>query len=1337
MFINQIQLRNFKSFPSATIKLDKGFNCIVGPNGSGKCLKGDSQVLLADGLIKPIRQIVESALAVGDVTRLDDGLLTIDNNDGTAVFTLNRESGKVEARPVQAFVKRTSPEKLLEIRTASGKKVIVTACHPVMIRQGDGITAVRADELKAGIAVATAGKSWGANAQREANGSRSSAQISLVLPTLFWEAITSIKEVQSKEEWVYDLCVEENHNFLAEGIFVHNSNVVDGLLFAFAENRLRAMRVKKTSDLIFQNNKVAEVTVMLNEDGKAETQSVARLVKRDGKTKYVLNGRRTKKYAIEEFLAQHSLLLTNIIKQGEVQRIVEMDSKERRMLIDLVANVSEYEDKKKEAIGELNQAEQKLREAATIMNEREGYLRELEQEKNNAIRYKELKTRLDSLKATVLTIDLQEHEKEFEAIINSMLDAENKLAAVQSRIRELEQAINSRNAEKDEVNKVIFERSQGEEQQLQREIDALNIGVETSKRAIEEKTAALKELEEKTRAKKPEYTKAADEVKGASQQTGEVQKELASIAKILQEKTREYNDLLASSNKLSSGFQEARLFVERASEQMLAIKEQLSQLQAEAGKDEELARMKEKELNRIKSGEFIDYAPRKKELEEQRKQLAQNLKNAQQDLDALFERERKLNERVPVLEDLLLMAREKCAEIGARLRNAGDGGGKTAEALTALKEEEKGVLGSVEELCSYSNKYSLPVQVAFGSRLNFAVVDSVKTATRAIGFLKSRKLGRISFIPLDRINASEISREDRELAKRPGSLGFLIDFVEFDEKHRRAFEFICGNTLLMQDLKSAEPLVGRIRVVTMEGELSEASGLMTGGVFSPRASAASERKQLDEWEKKLEDARKEKEGAYEDLRALRDEMGEARKRKAEAELAFKACEIEGQHLLEREKSEREKKSHLVDAVEELEKEIKQLKTAVDAANEKRAELVRQLSELNTRSLDAKQRIDVEKEEAFGIHLKEREHAMNELRVQHAEYENRLAALQTQYSVYDRQAKAIEKELEETQEQEKQVSKQVNEASDFIKKARDELRQKTEQQKELGAKFKELLNKREKLEGDIARLGNEKGKMEFEREKLERGSQDERVKKAVLENTLTTLKAQLDEYKHAAVMEGKSASDKPELVALSKVAQDELESLGSVNLRAIELYGQRSQEFEEQKKRVEHLFNEKEAVIAVINEIEGKKINTFMNTYDGINANFKRVFSQIFQGEGTLFLENSVNPFEGGLTIQVKLENKEVKYLELMSGGEKALIALVFLFAIQSVNPSSVYILDEADAALDAENSRKLAQLIKALSRDTQFLVVTHNQNVYKQADMLVGVAMAKDGSRPVEVKLNE
>lgn len=1120
------------------------------------------------------------------------------------------------------------------------------------------------------------------------------------------------------------------------------SNVIDALVFAFGESSLKSMRVKKSTDLIFANNKVADVTLSLTgAPGAASAtpaNTIGRMVNREGKTKYVMDGKRTKRYGIEGFLTHNSLSLTNVIKQGEVQRIVEINSKDRRHMIDVVANVAEYEDKKREAMSELDRVEMKLGEAATVLGEREGYLRELENERQNALKFKSLKEELDKVRATLLSVEVLAKEKDFEALINSDLDFANKLEALNAKIKSIEALIIERDKERTEINNQIFTRSQGAEAELQREIDSLTMSIESARKTIDEKKAELETLAKKIHEKSLEKQRTHDEVDGAQRQKTTLTQDLDDANKMLAEKRGEYDSLIGQSDKFSQKFHDARRIVDKCQDETLTAKQRLSELQATVSSSEEIIRFKEKEIERLKWGGKEDYSPKVSQLASQEKTAKAEFDNCQRRLDALFEREKKLNERVPVLEDLMLMAREKVVEATGRIRSAGDSGPQgSVEAVLALKEKTGGIHGTVEELISYSSKYSVAIQAALGPRSGFVVVDSVKTAGKAIDFLKEKKLGRVSFIPLDKIHSAPISEEDRRLASKPGSLGFMLDHVDYDPEVKRAIEFVCGNTILVDSLKSAEPLVGKIRLATMEGELAEGSGLVSGGFAKARVSLAHERKQLAEWEAKHHAAEEEKDKLFEDLSSLRDEMGEARKAKADAELALKTIQIQLTHISQQEKDEAEKQANLKDTLEGLKNEIAAERKKIDEGDRERRDLIRLLSDLNVKMLDAKQFLDVEKEAAYGNKVKELERTIGDLKVRVAELDSSLKTAVTQHSIYSKQHDSSSRELAELEAQDDACRKAIDEADKTIKSGLATLSGKKEEQKKLSGAFTELLNKRAKLEGDIQKLANDKGKLSFELERVERGKQESQVKRAVLEEQLRAAKVAYEEFAAIPVIEGKTLEDKPDLLAQRKILEEKVSDLGNVNLRAIELYDRRLEEYKEQQEKVAKLAQEKQAVIGIINEIEGKKTATFMNAFNVINANFKRVFSQIFQGDGHLFLENPEQPFEAGLTIEVKLSNKEVKYLELMSGGEKSLIALIFLFAIQSVNPSGIYILDEADAALDAENSRKLAQLVKVLSKDTQFIVVSHNQNVYKNADTLVGVAMARDGSHIVEVKLNE
>lgn len=1167
---------------------------------------------------------------------------------------------------------------------------------------------------------------------------------------VFWDQIRSIRLVPG-EEWVYDLCVDGNHNFVAEGLFVHNSNIVDGLMFAFGEMRLKSLRVKNTKDLIFKNANIAEVRVVLAEDDAADftvaeveergkkrrtfpkgVHEVARLIRKDGKTKYQLDGKTVKKYVIEDFLSKHSISLHHVIKQGEVQRIVEMNSKDRRALIDFVANVSEYEDKKREAFGELATVDVRLKEAQTVFAEKEGYLRELAEDKKNAELYLKLEQDVKQFSATLLHIDVKNLEQQFESLVSSNLDYRNKVEALQVKVKSLEAGIDAAHQEKDELNQTIMQKSQGRERELQRAIDALQATIDSGKAVILDKKEHQKRVREKRKVVALDHQKAGNEVKGFEQQRKQLAQDVDVVRKTLDREHGELNALLDTSEKLSSQFFDARRRMQKYEEEMQDAKDALNALQAEMSKEEEIQKVKEQELGRLRKGLFDDFSPRKKELLAEKKNAEAALRPFEKMLREQFEQEKALNQRLPALEDLWLDVKEKIAEAEGRLRMASDTSFSGLEAVMRLREKTEGIYGTLGELIRYHSKYSVPVGVALGNRLQYVLVDSVKTAGKAIDHLKKNNLGRVAFIPLDKIHSPPA---EEKLADKPGALGMLLDLLEFDSAYRKAVQYACANTVVFDSFEAASKHAGKARMVSMDGELFEPSGLVSGGKSKEKISAYAEQSKLADYQKKFEKIKSEKEAVVSELYSVREAMSEQRKKKAEAELQLKRVELELEHLTQSEKAVAEQQKDVHAAILALQSEVAESRKAVDHADDDRGAWVKKLSDLNVAYLDAKQLVDVEKEQHFGNRVKEKEHSVSEYKITLAKLENELRALDTQKSVYARQFAGVEKELAELKQEEDACQAAIEQSEEKITQARGELQEKALEQKSLSKELSDWIERREALEKKAMQLGNEKGKLQLALEKISSDKQDSELRRVAVETKLTDLKAQFDEYSGVLVIQNKTEKDKGDLLLRKKESEEKLRALGQINLRALELYDQKVEELERQKIRVVQLENEKNAVLVLIEEIESKKKATFMETFHDINSAFKKLFRTIFKGDGTLFLENSDQPFEGGLTIQIQLENKEIKYLELMSGGEKSLIALLFLFAIQSKNPSSIYILDEADAALDQENSRKLALLLKQLALQTQFLVVSHNDTLYKHADCLVGVAMGPEGSKLVEVRL--
>ena len=1115
------------------------------------------------------------------------------------------------------------------------------------------------------------------------------------------------------------------------------TNLIDSLLFAFGESSLKAMRVKRTSDLIHASHPYAEVHVFL-EDAGGKTTEIRRAVRRDGKAKYWMNGKRIKKYVVDDFLASNRISLHNVIKQGEVQRIVEMNSKDRRAIIDFVANVAEYESKKQEALGELEKVEARLREARVLTAEREGYLRELEQDKKNAERFVGLDEKRKRLKATLLWLELTELEREFESVVNTLLDSQNKQGSLQKEIAARDAAIAVEHEKLDAVNKKVSERTSGKAELLQRRIEELTIIVKQEEVVVSTRKESAGKAEARAAELRREKTISGDEARGADSQLKQLINDFDAIKRVVDSETAAVAALNKQSESFSHSFKSARETLDAAQAEILDCKGKLAALQAEIGKQQAVRELKQKEVERLRTGEGIEeYAARRKSLGIEAKEEKKKRESFEKEVEALSEKERELDKRIEALNDLILAAQRRIAEKEALLRASGEssGGSRTADALRDLQQSVKGVHGTIAQLCSYSSKNALPVAIALGNRLNYVVVDDVATAGKCIDYLKQAKAGHASFVPLKQIRNPP--KLDRALLKRAGVEGEIKDFLEYDEKFERAVAFACSGTLLVESFGVGEKLVGNARMVTREGELFEASGLVSGGHLTPKTNPFIEARELKEWNEKRVDAENEKSGKLASLEQTRQALREARRKSAESELKLRTIELHVQNVDKTEEEALRKKTDLRASLKALADEVRACDDATAAAEEERNAVVRRISELNVGVVEAKQVMDVEKEERFGSSIKEREHKLGELRIQLSQKEAEAKSLRSKKEFSDRAFEKASKELASVEEDERSAREALATASDKIRAARSELEEKSREQKQVESALEDLIEEREEIvkrEGD---LGDEKGKLQFALDKISRGDNEARIRKGIVETRLGDLKADFEPYKSVPLLEKKTAEDKPALGAELRVLEEQITALGTINLKAIEDYARRAGELVEQKLRVEQLGNEKQAVISIITEVEGKKKETFMNAFNAVNENFKRLFKHVFAGEGSLVLENPDAPFEAGLTIKAQLESKQIKYLELMSGGEKSFVALLFLFAVQACNPSSIYVLDEADAALDQHNSLKLSELLKKLARTTQFIVVTHNEDVYKRGDCLVGVSMARAGSQIVEVRLSE
>ncbi|HIJ97835.1 TPA: AAA family ATPase [archaeon] len=471
--------------------------------------------------------------------------------------------------------------------------------------------------------------------------------------------------------------------------------------------------------------------------------------------------------------------------------------------------------------------------------------------------------------------------------------------------------------------------------------------------------------------------------------------------------------------------------------------------------------------------------------------------------------------------------------------------------VSLLKENIKGVHGTVNSLYKVDEKYSSAIDAAIGNRGKFIVVEDEDIALECIQYLKNGQLGRATFLPINLIRGQKA-----EGSKEKGVLGLAINYIKFNDKHRKIFEYVVGETLLVETLEKVKPLLGKHRLVSLDGDLADKSGAITGG-FRKRPA----QKQGNEI----------------------DEMSE-------------------------------KRDSLLDEIEAIQMEM--------------AELNKRLAESH------------KKESTFGM------------------------------------------------------------------------------------QFQELQTARNIIETEIEQFRGQKGEVSSKHDEVVRKVGDLRIVKAQEDQRLDDLNLNMKKYVQAEFNEIDIASSESQVDKFMK----EITALEPVNMRAIEEYDLEVQGFKEFEGKFNTLQEERKAVLNFIDEIESKKKEVFFGVYNKVSEEFVNIFPKLSpNGEAKLILENEENPFEGGMLVESRPAGKKFQSLDLLSGGEKVLTALAFLFSLQRYRPAPIYILDEVDAALDQHNSMRFVDLLRENIGDGQMLLISHNPAVVKKVDRLFGVSMTGEG----------
>lgn len=1118
------------------------------------------------------------------------------------------------------------------------------------------------------------------------------------------------------------------------------SNIIDAVSFVLGRLSTKSMRAVVLSDLIFTGSKkmnpakYAEVSLYLDNSDNAlpfdrKEVIISRSVDASGKSVYRVNRKRETRTYVLDILSHVSVFPEghNIIMQGDITRFIKMSSWERRGVIEEISGIAEYNERRERGDRELAKAEDNIARVELVLKEVEKQMDRLDAEKSDALRYQFLKDEIYTCKGWLYKGELKNAQKTLQKTCDSIQSNKTEIGECSQKISDIVLKIEQKDENFDLINSEIEKLGEEKHVSITREIERLRGEVKT----IEQGIAFLEERKNQVMTQKQKEEKILDENRK------QIQKESERIT-ILENRKKE---LTADISRLKEEYQkQVSVLSETGLENLERVTKELDEKKDAFFSLEAKIDILESGINGLREAkkeleaEIQSLQSQKKEVTEEIETVCRSLKETEKRItsaaEAFASREgerKELKRELSQVDTDLLQKRSESIRLHSKLQAFKEDQRaspyKAVNTILEAKDKIGGIFGTISQLGQTEAQYQTALEVAAGSRIHNVVVDTTETAKRCIHYLKQVKAGRATFLPLDRMKGRSFPDVSRE-----GVIDYAINLVQFDPRFRAAFEDVFSDTLVVKNLDV--DLRGK-RLVTLEGDVFERGGAMTGGHYFKRKFSSAFL--ISEDQKKF--------------KAVQEELKLLKRRREKITERLSVIEPEMQEIYD-------EKLKLEERLPSLKKELERVKraeAAVRSGLEGREEKVSSVLEGLEKKKDELSNTTREKEELetkIAVLGKEKEEISKPLRQDELErIETELESLRTQVSDTDAEKVQAESRLQFLKEDSERIEAVITEMLPRIedienkvesrlkeKKAIDEeLNKRLKDEASFDEKIRELRDKRSTIREEISRLRQEKENLQ---KKVYKGESALNL----LENQRTQLDTTIDELRDLSAqypVEGEY-EDLKELKFKIKQMEREKERLEPINMRAVEEFEEVQLRFIELKTRVDKLYQERQSILDFIAEVESQKKTVFFETFFNVAENFARIFAELSPGgSGSLILENEEEPFEGGLEIEASPQGKELKRVEAMSGGEKALTALAFVFAVQQYKPAPFYVFDEIDAHLDDENAARVADLIKKASENTQFIVITLRDVVMAAADLLYGVSMKEQVSKIVSVELEK
>lgn len=1144
------------------------------------------------------------------------------------------------------------------------------------------------------------------------------------------------------------------------------SNISDAVRWVLGEQSTKTLRGSKMEDVIFSGTDVrkakgfAEVTLRLDNTDRSlnkdsDEVSVTRRYYRSGDSEYLVNGESARLRDVNELFMDTGLGRDgySIVGQGKIADMVSPKASERRDMLEEAAGISHFRYRRGDAIKRLAQAEENLVRLRDILSELESRVGPLKAQSEKAQKFIVLAGERKNLEIGIWlnTIDktgekMRDQEHKIEIAEASHKEAQDELSKIGEMIDKAADGTRDINIKLEEIRNSAsgFEEKLSDiDSQIKVAENSILHNNETIERINRDK-AAENETEQNidvaVSAARECIQKAEEQIADATRQMDELSKQEETYRLSSSEFSDRAAALSGEISALSVRLADCRVTAETANSSIEEIRSRISAIDESMGtrKDDYDALLKRKADAEASLKEIQDEIVSVKNAIdgytlrfENRGKKADNVKLA------IDEKQRELHkgqDRVRLLEDLEKNMEGYFGAVKAVMKESGRG---------ALR----GIYGPVSQLITVKDKYSAAIETALGAAVQNIVVDNETDAKRAMGFLKEHRAGRATFLPITAIKGRVLSEQG--LDDQYGFVSIASDLVSYDNKYTEIIRWLLGRTAVAEDIDSAIAIAKkysyRFRIVTLDGQVINAGGSMTGGSRVQNAGILSRGNEIERLKGSLASMQKELDGMLSDYKLLSEDASAAKaelegaegdllrakeeniRREGELKLASdKLTSVSSgvKELLE-EKETLEKRiesvssgaeaarsqiDELKETLENKEKELESITGDSKTLQKNREEVASKAAEIRLRIVSLQKDVEANTDEITRLKNRKTGHLdrLSELDGEIREIEEKndeLRALTERLSADEKALKANHGDAQN------QINELISQRDELEKQAND-----------LRLHERAKSEERERLSGDIARLEERKIAMRNEYDNLTSKLYDEYQ---LTRREAAALEIEIDDYSLAA----------KRLAEL----KSQIRALGSVNVSAIEEYKEVSERYEFLSGQINDVETSRAELNKMIDDLTGKMAEQFREQFNRINSCFGQTFIELFGGgKAELRLEDERDVLGSDIEIKVQPPGKNVQNINLLSGGEKGLSAIALLFAILKVTPAPFCIFDEVEAALDDVNVSRYAQYVRRMTKNTQFILITHRRGTMEEADVLYGVTMQEKGvSKLLELKTAE